>query len=132
MCGRCPKKGWRATDIRWGLDRRALDRPSRGALTASDLFRVGAMLYPAAMTAATRGSDRLVLAEEITLRAQAEATLLATGITLLLKDATSRPRPFTYSARGDLPHAIPSTTPPARMRSHRFPPVTRRRPGRRR
>jgi membrane-associated phospholipid phosphatase len=98
-----PEDGLSRGDIRWGLDRRALDRPSRGSLTASDLIRAGAMLYPAAMTAATHGPDRLILAEEITLRAQGEATLLATGITLLLKDVTSRPRPFTYAMHGDLP-----------------------------
>ncbi len=99
-----PDEGLSRRDIHWGLDRRALGRPSRGADTVSGLFRAGAVLYPAAMTASTRGPDRLVLAEEITLRAQAEAVLVATGITLVLKDLTSRPRPFTYAARGDLPH----------------------------
>jgi membrane-associated phospholipid phosphatase len=98
-----PQDGLSREEIRWGLDRRALDRPSRGALTASDLFRAGAMLYPAAMSATTRGPDRLILAEAITLRAQAEAVLVATGITLLLKDLTSRPRPFTYAMQSDLP-----------------------------
>jgi undecaprenyl-diphosphatase len=100
-----PAEGLSPREIRWGLDRRALDAPSRGALTASDLFRAGAVLYPVAATAAARGNRRLAGAEGLMLRDQGEAVLIASGLTLLLKDVASRPRPFTYTPDGALPDA---------------------------
>ena len=100
-----PQQGLDPRDIRWGLDRRSLAAPRLGALRSSDAFRLGTLLYPVVTSFAAPGPQGQGKGAIQTLRVQGEAVLLATGLTLLLKDATARARPFAYAAQEDLPRS---------------------------
>ena len=91
-----PAPGLDPAGIRWGLDRRAITAPSPGAGRASNWTWTAAALTPPvfATLAAHRqdGWDQQLRG----LRVESEAVLLCAGLTFVLKNAFSRPRPFTY------------------------------------
>ena len=91
-----PASGLDPAGIHWGLDRRAITAPSPGAGRTSNWTWTAATLCPPvfATLAAHRqgGWDQ----ELRGLRVESEAMLLCAGMTFVLKNAFSRPRPFTY------------------------------------
>jgi membrane-associated phospholipid phosphatase len=96
-----PASGLDPAGIHWGLDRRAITAPSPGAGRASNWTLAAATLTPPlfATLAAHRqdGWDQQLRG----LRVESEAMLLCAGLTFVLKNAFSRPRPFTYLSESE-------------------------------
>ena len=91
-----PPAGLDRADIGIGWDRRALRRPSTRAVTGADAFLAGSLVYPEAAALALNCGRGFWENESEVARNHLEAGLLAGGATSILKNAVSRPRPYTY------------------------------------
>lgn len=98
-----PPGGLDRADIALGWDRRALMRPATGANSSADAFLTGSLAYPEAMVLALNSGRGFWADESEVVRNHLEAGLLASGVTLVLKNAVSRPRPYTYLPAGERP-----------------------------
>ncbi len=91
-----PAEGFDPAAIRFGLDRRAVGLPDRTAGRVSDLTGFAAVAYPPFFTMLASRDDHPGDAAFRSFRVQAEAALLAAGVSFVLKRVVSRPRPYTY------------------------------------
>lgn len=98
-----PPEGLDPDDIALEWDRNAIDLPHPGAKNASDLFLLATGASPTAVFATAGGDGRTWSAAGRLWTVQAEAALVSTGISFLIKRAASRPRPFTYLPESDRP-----------------------------
>ncbi len=98
-----PPQGLDPADIAWSFDRRQIGKHDTRALSASDVASAAAMAYPVAVAFASQPAGERIGG---TLRRSVvylESFALATGVSMLIKNATDRPRPYTYLASGRRP-----------------------------
>jgi membrane-associated phospholipid phosphatase len=98
-----PPTGLDRSGIALGWDRRALGRPATGAVSSADAFLTGSLVYPEAVVLALNSGRGFWPDESEVVRNHMEAGLLASGVTLVLKNAISRPRPYTYLPADERP-----------------------------
>jgi membrane-associated phospholipid phosphatase len=98
-----PPQGLDPDDIALEWDRNAIDLPNPSAKDASDVFLLVTGASPTAIFAAAGGDGRTFSAAGRLWTVQAEAALVSTGISFLVKRAASRPRPYTYLPESDRP-----------------------------
>ena len=91
-----PPQGLDPADIRWSFDREQIGRLNSQAIDPSDIASAVSVAYPMVLAFASQPSGERTRG---TLRRSVvylEAYLLATGTSKLIKNATDRPRPYTY------------------------------------
>jgi membrane-associated phospholipid phosphatase len=98
-----PPEGLNPDDIALEWDRDALRIPNANAKDASSAFLLGAGAAPTGVFTVAGGEGRTWSAAGRMWTVQAEATLIATGVSFLVKRAASRPRPFTYLPESQRP-----------------------------
>jgi len=91
-----PSQGLDPGDVRWSFDREQIGRFDTRALDASDVGSAAAMAYPMAVAFACQPPGARIGG---TLRRSVvylESFLVATGVSMIIKNSTDRPRPYTY------------------------------------
>lgn len=91
-----PPSGLDPADIALDWDRNSLALPNPDALSGSNLALGASLLSPSAVYVAFGGSETSWAGAGRLWTVEAEAALVAGGITALLKRAASRPRPYAY------------------------------------
>lgn len=92
-----PAGGLDPAEIAWHVDRNALPNLSTVADDRSDTFRNVTVVLPLALGLVTAAPGNHWRAAGDRMALWAESAGVAQGITLLLKNSVSRPRPFNYS-----------------------------------
>ncbi|HET9234834.1 MAG TPA: phosphatase PAP2 family protein, partial [Candidatus Eisenbacteria bacterium] len=98
-----PPAGLDPDEIALEWDRDALGIPSVSAQSTGNVFLLAAAGAPTAVWGVTGGEGRTWSAAGRLWTVQAEASLIATGVSFLLKRAASRPRPYAYLPETDRP-----------------------------
>jgi membrane-associated phospholipid phosphatase len=91
-----PPGGLDPDEIALEWDRNAIGIPNASASSTSGAFLIAASAAPTAVFAVAGEEGRTWSAAGRLWTVQAEAALVSTGVSFLLKRAASRPRPYTY------------------------------------
>lgn len=98
-----PSDGLSPTRVRLGFDRGSIGEKSADADQASNRLRTVALSFPVALRLATTRDQGLVEGPLGASLLYVESMAIAEGLTGILKQVASRPRPYTYLSDTDRP-----------------------------
>jgi len=98
-----PQEGLDPAEIGWSFDRDQVGRIHPSALTASDVASAVTFAYPLVLSLGMQPRGEQISGTLRRSVVYAEAFLLATGVSTLIKNSADRPRPYTYVPPAELP-----------------------------
>jgi membrane-associated phospholipid phosphatase len=98
-----PPQGLDPAELAWSIDRDRVGKIHESALTASDVASAASFAYPLVLAFSMQPHGARFSGTLRRTAVYAEAYLLATGLSTLIKNSEDRPRPYTYVSENQRP-----------------------------